>query len=117
MEGSASFIHKRMIYVGNLSEKISASDLYNHFIDCGDIVKIPYKKALYAFVEFKYPECAELAIKVMNLSILKDKRIIVNEFHTKNRSKFGTIDFNGEVERERKLDAKSEYFKWISLFN
>ncbi|KAF4650616.1 hypothetical protein FOL47_001012 [Perkinsus chesapeaki] len=74
------------IYVGNLDGKVDEELLWELFVQCGPIqnVSLPRDRIVgshqgYGFVEFKNPDDAEYAVKIMNLTKLFSKPIRCNK--------------------------------------
>ena len=102
---------EKRIYVGNLSNSIRPSDLYDHFIKCGKINQIFYKEPPFEFIEYEEPDSAEIAIKTLDLSVINKRKIFVKEFFRKSRKserKLKLREISDEVEGSETVDMKSE---------
>lgn len=64
------------IYVGNLADKTTVEELYEHFITYGQINGIVINRN-FAFVQFEEESSAQEAIAKGNGSVLKGKILIV----------------------------------------
>ena len=56
----------RTVYVGNLKRGTDAEQVFNHFIECGQIVDISIKSHIkpYAYVEFEHAEDSRKALQL-----------------------------------------------------
>ena len=83
------------IYVGGLTEEITAADLMSTFSLCGEVLSVDVKKDStgrlkgYAFITFKDPEAASRALNVPN-PLVRNKNITVRLPQSNGRSNGST---------------------------
>ena len=81
------------IYVGNLSDNVTKTDLKNAFKEYGTVAAIKFKKDLftkkskgYAFVVMTSTKEAEAAIKALDGTELKGQTLKIREHRTESES-------------------------------
>lgn len=103
------------VYVGNLDERVSEELLWELMLQAGSVINVhmPRDKVSgthqnYGFVEFRTEECAEYALKVMNMVQLFGKPMRVKKAsHDKKNLDIGANLFIGNLDPE--VDEKLLY--------
>lgn len=103
------------VYVGNLDDKVTEELLWELMLQAGSVINVhmPRDKVTnthqnYGFVEFRTEECAEYALKVMNMVQLYGKVMRVKKAsHDKKNLDIGANLFLGNLDPE--VDEKLLY--------
>lgn len=103
------------VYVGNLDDRVSEELLWELMLQAGSVINVhmPRDKVTgahqnYGFVEFRAEECAEYALKVLNMVQLFGKPVRVKKAsHDKKNLDIGANLFVGNLDPE--VDEKLLY--------
>lgn len=80
---------RRTIFVANFKDQVSEEDLHQFFSQIGEVESVRVKKShgrtTFAFVQFRYPQSADQAVRMLNGAIFNGSQIEVKPHQTQNK--------------------------------
>lgn len=80
---------RRTIFVANFNDQVSDEDLYKFFSQVGEVESVRTKKnhgkTSFAFVQFRYPQHADQAVRMLNGAMFNGSQIEVKPHQTQNK--------------------------------